>query len=103
MRKLMVIVVASLLLLSGIVLFAGNSNSAPGVSGGGPYTGYMTNGPDGKSRNVIIINTETGDFEVYDIDNKGYDRKDDVEYYDCISYNRLTKTRVIYRYLAPQK
>lgn len=72
------------------VLFAGN------------YIGYMTSGSDGKNRSVVIINTVTGDFEVYDIDNKGLDRKENVVYYDCIRYNRATKTREIIMIKIPE-
>lgn len=69
----------------------------------GTYSAYMTVGADGKNRSVVVVNTVTGDFEVFDIDNKGYDRKENVEYFDCVSYNRETKTRVIYKYLIPGK
>ena len=68
----------------------------------GDYIGYMTSGSDGKNRSVVIINTVTGDFEVYDIDNKGLDRKENVVYYDCIRYNRATNTREIIMIKIPE-
>ena len=88
--------------LAAFVLAAPALFAAEKVPTEGAYTGYMTCGNDGKNRSVVIINTNTGDFEVYDVDNKGLDRKDDTEYYDCVSYNRETKTRVIFKYLPPQ-
>jgi len=66
------------------------------------YIGYMTSGSDGKNRSVVIINTETGDFEVYDIDNKGLDRKENVVYYDCIRYNRAANKREIIMIKVPE-
>jgi len=68
----------------------------------GDYIGYMTSGSDGKNRSVVIINTVTGDFEVYDIDNKGLDRKENVVYYDCIRYNRATNSREILMIKIPE-
>ncbi len=68
----------------------------------GDYIGYMTSGSDGKNRSVVIINTVTGDFEVYDIDNKGFDRKENVIYYDCIRYNRATNSREIIMIKIPE-
>jgi len=62
----------------------------------GPYAGYMTSDGSGKNRSVLIVNTVTGDFEVYDIDNKGYNRKEDIEYYDCVKYNRAIGEREIH-------
>jgi len=95
-----------LLLLSALILSAGafvvlNADNNPAPQG--KYTGSLVCGADGKNRQVIIVNSETGDFEVFDIDNKGFDRKENVEYYDCISYNRKTRTRIIYKYLIPGK
>jgi|DewCreStandDraft_4_1066084.scaffolds.fasta_scaffold02317_12 hypothetical protein len=72
------------------------------VAFAGDYIGYMTSGSDGKNRSVVIINTVTGDFEVYDIDNKGLDRKENVVYYDCIKYNRATNTREIIMIKVPE-
>ncbi len=95
MKKIAVLVL-SLLVLTAVAAFAADAAA-------GAYTGNMTCGPDGKNRSVVIINTATGDFEVFDIDNKGYDRKDNIVYYDGVSYNRETKTRIIYRYLIPGK
>jgi hypothetical protein len=66
------------------------------------YIGYMTSGNDGKNRSVVIINTETGDFEVYDIDNKGLDRKENVVYYDCIRYNRADNKREVIMIKVPE-
>lgn len=85
-----IILVLSFLLSFVFLLFAGD------------YIGYMTSGSDGKNRSVVIINTITGDFEVYDIDNKGLDRKENVVYYDCIRYNRATKTREIIMIKIPE-
>jgi hypothetical protein len=90
-----------LLLTSVLLAFAAAIAAADTAAG--TYSGSMTTGPDGKSRNVVIVNTVTGDFEVFDIDNKGFDRKENIEYYDCVSYNRETKTRIIYKYLIPAK
>lgn len=98
MKKVFFVVVG-LLAVMAIWIYAADAAGA----GSGNYTGNMTAGPDGKNRSVVVINTSTGDFEVFDIDNKGYDRKDNIEYYDGVSYNRETKTRIIYRYLIPGK
>ncbi len=68
----------------------------------GDYIGYITSGSDGKNRSVVIINTVTGDFEVYDIDNKGLDRKENVVYYDCIRYNRAANSREIIMIKVPE-
>jgi hypothetical protein len=99
--KRMVLLIAALLALA-VLITAADAGSAAG-SAPGTYSASMTCGPDGKNRSVVVVNTATGDFEVFDIDNKGFDRKDNVEYYDCVSYNRETRTRVIYRYLIPGK
>jgi hypothetical protein len=98
MKKYMILAVVLLAFAStmGAAADAGQANN-------GPYSGSLTCGPDGKNRQVLIVNSQTGDFEVFDIDNKGFDRKDNIEYYDCVSYNRETRTRVIYRYLIPGK
>ncbi|MCX8093007.1 MAG: hypothetical protein N3E50_02420 [Candidatus Goldbacteria bacterium] len=72
------------------------------VLSAGDYIGYMTSGSDGKNRSVVIINTVTGDFEVYDIDNKAFDRKENEIYYDCIRYNRTTNTREIIKIKIPE-
>ncbi|HDQ25148.1 MAG TPA: hypothetical protein ENN43_00175 [bacterium] len=61
----------------------------------GVYTGHITSGSDGKNRSVVIINTVTGDFEVYDIDNRGLNRRENRVYYDCVSYNRAEGTREV--------
>lgn len=88
-----------------LLVFAALITAADAGSAGtaGTYSASMTAGPDGKNRNVVVVNTVTGDFEVFDIDNKGFDRKENIEYYDCVSYNKETRTRVIYRYLIPGK
>jgi hypothetical protein len=97
--KKIVFLALGLLAVLAIWIYASDAGGAAA----GNYAGNMTAGPDGKNRSVVIINTATGDFEVFDIDNKGYDRKDNIEYYDGVSYNRETKTRIIYRYLIPAK
>ena len=62
----------------------------------GPYTGHMISDGSGKNRSVLIVNTVTGDFEVYDIDNKALSRKENVVYYDCVKYNRAEKKREVH-------
>jgi hypothetical protein len=98
MRKVFIVAVVLLALATAMGAAAEAGPGTPAV-----YTGSMTAGTDGKNRSVLIVNAQTGDFEVFDIDNKGFDRKDNVEYYDCVSYNRETKTRIIYKYLIPGK
>ena len=62
----------------------------------GPFTGYITSDGGGNNRSVLIVNTVTGDFEVYDIDNKALSRKEDAVYYDCIKYDRAAKKREVH-------
>ena len=97
MKKVLLLAMILALTAASAVFAAGKA-----VAAGGIYTGYMTCGADGRNRSVVIINTNTGDFEVFDVDNKGLDRKENMEYYDCVSYSRDTKTRIIYKYLPPQ-
>ncbi len=101
MKKTVALLVSAIVLSVAVFTLVSANEKTAGQAG--KYTGSIVSGADGKNRQVLIVNSETGDFEVFDIDNKGFDRKENVEYYDCVSYNRETRTRIIYKYLIPGK
>jgi|GEM_PF-2137378 len=65
---------------------------------GGQFTGSMQ--ADGSGRSVVIVNTYTGDFEVFDIDKQAMDRKSGTNeiYYSSIKYNHKDGTRQVVKY-----
>jgi len=51
---------------------------------------------------VLIVNTQTGDFEVFDIDRQGMERKTNEIYYSAIKYSKSQGTRQLIKYkVAP--
>jgi hypothetical protein len=102
MKKLLIMILAVFLLLVAGVLTAANKgkdDKAPTVVvANGFFSGTLTN--DGNGRSVLIVNTQTGDFEVFDIDRQGMERKSEGNemYYSSIKYNRQEGTRQLVKY-----
>jgi len=61
----------------------------------GRYTFNVTSSKDGGNRQVVVGDTLTGNFEIYDVDNKGLDRKTNEEYYPCYFFDVRAKKRYV--------
>jgi hypothetical protein len=69
------------------------SGIAMAETGQGRYSCYVTNQNSG--RQVVVFDSATGNFDIYEIDNKALDRKENIEYYPCVHYDAQTKTRSV--------
>jgi hypothetical protein len=92
-----VVLAASVLVFAGAKGKTNDADKKPEiVVTNGFYSGSMIS--DGNGRSVLIVNTQTGDFEVFDIDRQGMDRKTNDVYYSSVKYNRSQGTRQIIKY-----
>jgi hypothetical protein len=104
--KKIVIAVLAVVLVAGFVFAKSKPKEASDddkkptvVVTGGQFTGSIHS--DGNGRSVVIINTYTGDFEVFDIDRQGMERKpgaDNEIYYSAIKYSHKDGTRQLVKY-----
>jgi hypothetical protein len=106
MKRFVVLLIA--VLIASVLVFAGSKEKSKDedkkptiVVSNGFFSGSMSN--DGNGRSVLIVNTQTGDFEVFDIDRQGMERKTNEIYYSAIKYNKSQGTRQIIKYkVAPE-
>ena len=102
MKKILIMILAVLLVLVAGFLTAANKSKddkAPTVVvANGFFNGSLIN--DSNGRSVLIVNTQTGDFEVFDIDRQGMERKSGANetYYSSIRYNHREGTRQLIKY-----
>jgi hypothetical protein len=100
MRRFTVMVLVLGLILASGFIAAGNKDKEPKeptiVVTNGFYSGSLVN--DGNGRSVLIVNTQTGDFEVFDVDRQGMERKTNDMYYSSIKYNHAEGTRQLIKY-----
>ena len=102
MKKILIMILAVLLVLVAGLLTASSKekeDKAPTVVvANGFYNGSLIS--DNNGRNVLIVNTQTGDFEVFDIDRQGMERKSagNETYYSSIKYNHREGTRQLVKY-----
>lgn len=102
MKKILIMILAVCLVLVAGFLTAANKDKdekAPTVVvANGFFNGSLIN--DSNGRSVLIVNTQTGDFEVFDIDRQGMDRKGGSNeiYYSSIKYNHQEGTRQLVKY-----
>ena len=102
MKKVLIMILAVFLILVAEFITAANkekdSKEPTIVVTNGFYSGSLTN--DSNGRSVLIVNTQTGDFEVFDIDKQGMERKggNNEMYYSSIKYNHQEGTRQLMKY-----
>ncbi|MEI7541869.1 MAG: hypothetical protein WCJ94_01275 [bacterium] len=108
MKKVLIMILAVLVLLVGSLLAASNKGKETKevieqkpptvVVANGFFAGSLVN--DGNGRSVLVVNTQTGDFEVFDIDRQAMDRKEmnNEVYYSSIKYNHQDGTRQLLKY-----
>ncbi len=103
MKKILILILAVFLILVAGLLTASSkdkdeSKAPTVVVANGFFNGSMVN--DGNGRSVLIVNTQTGDFEVFDIDRQGMERKSEGNemYYSSIKYNHREGTRQLVKY-----
>jgi hypothetical protein len=61
----------------------------------GRYSCFVTQNQSGTNRQVIVFDSTDGSFDVYELDNKGLDRKTNTEYYPCFHFDNQNKTRSV--------
>ncbi len=106
MKKIVMVIVA--VLVCAVMVFAADKSKKASSSDEKKPTVVVANGEyagslvaDGNGRSVVIVNTYTGDFEVFDIDRQGMERKSGTGneiFYSAIKYNHKNGTRQLVKY-----